>query len=394
MSQPTILTMCDAMQAAQDFAGYVAGRSGPADLRRAVQAAIVEVTNAHPWSFLKDWGRVSLQASQSSSTITYDHTGGTYERQLTIAAGTWPSWTNDDDYGAVVKIADALHVVQNYKTSTVLQLDPVLNPGADVAAGTSYLAYPLWYKLPNDFLRFSGPWAEDVWRLGQSVSHSEMLALHRYHSYTGTLRKHCVRAIPELHGVQGLFIWPPADEDESADFMYDRAARQLRYSGLDTNDRVGTVTSSDLTIVTGASGPTVFKGTMSGSLMRFGNTSNEPTGLDGLYPFLYQQTIASVQSTTSLTLSAAIAGAVTGVKYVISDIINLDVVVHETFLACLRKQLAIQRNMKDKGDYLGLYKEALQRAKNADCRDTQIQIMGPPRTQRLRLRDRVTVPAI
>ena len=394
MAQPQIATMCDASQAGQDFVGYSAGSAGPADIRRSVQAALRELTTAHSWSFLKDWGRVPLQAPQSSSTIAYVHTGGaTCERQLTIAAGTWPSWTNSNEYGAVVKIADAVHIVQSYQSSTVLQLDPVLNPGADVAAGTSYLAYPMWYKMPNDFVRFAGPFAEDVELMGQSVSHEEMLALHRYHSTTGTLQYHCVRAIPELHGAYGLFLWPPSDEADTCDFMYERLARQLRHNGLDTADRVGTVTvSADLVTVTGTS--TTFASTMEGSLIRFGDATNNPTGLDGLYPFAYQQTIKTVTNTTSLTLSSVLGGQPSSVKYVISDIIDLDANLHEAFLACLRKQLAIQRNMKNKADFMALYKEALGRAKSADCRDTQIQIMGTRPIQRMRLKDRVTVPSI
>jgi hypothetical protein len=390
MTQPYILTFCDVMEAAQDFVGYSGGTAGPTQVRRAVQAAMREVATAHPWSFFKEQGRVQLKAAESTGTIAYDHAGGaTCERQLTISGDTWPSFTNDTDYGAAVKIGDALHIVQSYQSSTVLQLDPVLNPGADVAASTAMQVYPLWYKLPNDFVRFSEPQAEGLWRLGKAISHERMLGYHRYNDTTGTLRYHCVRAIPELHGAHGLFLWPPSADDETCDFMYDRLPKELRHNGLDTADRAGTVSmESNLLTVTGSD--TTFASSMEGSLIRFGDASNNPTGLDGLYPFAYQQTIETVTNTESATLSQTLGGQPTSVKYVISDIIDLDANAHEAFLACVRKQLAFQLRMKDKADHMAIYKEALVRAKNADCRDMQIQVMGPRRPRRLRLKDTVT----
>ena len=390
MAQPGMLTFCDVMQAAQDFAGFTGGSSGPADIRRAVQRAILEVANAHEWTFLTDQGRVQLQAAVNTGTVTYVHS----TRTITLDGDTWPSWMDDDDYGAVIKIGDAVHTVQSYTDNTTVVLDPVLNPGADISTGVSFRAYPLWYRLPNDFFSFTGPFSEDLWWLGTVISNEEMLGLHRYRDFTGSLRHYCVRAIPELHGAQGLFLWPAEDEAETCDFMYRRAARQLRHDGLDGNDRAGTVSVDDDLLIVTLSSAATFNATMAGALMRFGSATNNPTGLDGLYPFDFQQTIATIDSTTQLTLSSTLGGQPSGAKYVISDIVDLDDSVHEALLACVRKQLSIQRNMKDKGDYLALYKEAIQRAKGTDCRDRQIRVAGPRRRQSRRLKYRVNVPPI
>ena len=390
-TQPSILTYADVIDAAMDFLGGNSTSAGIADIRRCIQTAYREVSMAREWSFLREPGRIQLKAEESTGTITYDHTGGaTYERQLTLAAGnTWPSWAAD----AHVQIGDAIHAVQTrHSGDQILQLDPVMNPGADVDAGTSFKIFPMWYELPADFVSFSTPYAEGIWQLGESNSDEEMMALHRYRHQTGTIRYHCVRSLPELHGSYGLYVYPAADADETLDFIYNRSPRQLRYSGhTAARDRVGTaaVDATQL-IVTGTD--TAFYSLMEGSLIRFGDTTYDPTGMDGLHPFLSQQTIATVTDTTHVTLASALgAQPGAGTHYVVSDVIDLDAVVHEAFMACVRKHLAIQRNMKRKEDFLGLYQEALRRAKSADNRDDQPQVMGPRQPQVMRLKDMIDV---
>ena len=50
---------------------------------------------AHQWTFMFPVTTLSINAPQSSSTITYDHTGGSSENLVTIASGTWPTWAAD-----------------------------------------------------------------------------------------------------------------------------------------------------------------------------------------------------------------------------------------------------------------------------------------------------------
>ncbi|KKL20130.1 hypothetical protein LCGC14_2458560, partial [marine sediment metagenome] len=180
MTQPIILSYSDVVDACQDFLGGNATSASISDIYRCVQWAYREVSDIHSWSFLETEGRVHIKAEESSGTITYDHTGGsTYERQLTLASGnTWPSWAAD----ASVLIGDAIHTVQTrHSGDQILQLDSVLNPGADVAAGTSFQIFPMWYELPQDFASFSQPMAEGtLWRFGEAIPFDEMLALHRY----------------------------------------------------------------------------------------------------------------------------------------------------------------------------------------------------------------------
>lgn len=364
MSAPQIITYRDAIDAAVDFLSGNAGSAASKDVRRCVHSALREVTDANDWSFLHKHGRIHLHAAETC-TITYDHTGGTVERKLTIGTGSWPSWAVD----AVVRIGDVVSYVATRESATVLTLDSVLNPGADIAAGTSCTIYPNYYALPTDFRSFDGPWGENSWSLGIGLSPSEMMAMDRFESSTGTIAYYCVRAIDDLIGTLGLFIAPASDADETIDFLYSRRPRQLRYSGHDTVDTAGTISvTAGSAAVTGSG--THFETRMIGSVLRVGqDTTHIPEGLSGQYPFDDERTIIAVTGATAATLDANIVTARSAVKYCISDPIDIDSSAQNAFFRCLEKHLAIARNMKTKAEAIQLYNEALFLAKGGDNHD-------------------------
>jgi len=318
-------------------------------------------------------GRVFLQGAETA-TCAYDHTGGDYERQVTLDTGyTLPSWAED----AYIRIGTDVCAIESAKTTTIATLDAQLNPGADVATGTSCTIYPAYYVLPWDFGSFEGPWSEDSWDPGSYVSPSEWMALDRYRDTTGTPDWYTVMPLPDLYGSMGLFVHPPADADETFDFMYRRKLRQLRYSGHNTAETAGTITiAGDASAVTGSG--TSFDSKMVGSILRVGDASNVPTGLDGMYPFEEERSITAVNSTTSLTLDAAInsGSGYAGVKYVISDPIDLEEEYWNAFLRCCEKHLAIVRNMDSLGEKKAAFDEAMFLAKCASNRDTSVRVAG------------------
>ncbi len=380
--QPATLTYADSVSAAQDFLGGIATSASLSAIRRCIAAAYNELAAAHEWSFLRKEGRVQLVVAYTTGTITYTHS----TRTILGSGTTFPSWAAN----AVIKIDDAYHQVATLTGDTGLTLDATLNPGVDVAALTSYSLYPQWYALPHDFHSFDGVYTETNWWLGRQISDGDMLALHRYSDTTGVTRFYCIREVPELHGTKGLFIYPPSDEAETLDFVYKRIPRQLRYSGHEANEYVGTISiTGGETTVTGSS--TAFKAGMVGSLLRIGDDStNPPTGLDGTEPFAEQQVIATHSGDEAITLASTMSTATT-VKCRVTDIIDIGYAAHEAFHACVRKNLAIQRNMKEKQSFIQDYRETLFRAKAADSPDASVQVAGPPPHRHVRLRDITTI---
>lgn len=102
----------------------------------------------HDWSFLYKQESIALQDDYSTGTISYDHTGGAYERMITLSGGTWPLWTIE----GMIEIDGTDYAIEKVVThGSILRLAENNNPGADVAAGTSYNLHKDDYDLPDDF---------------------------------------------------------------------------------------------------------------------------------------------------------------------------------------------------------------------------------------------------
>ena len=85
-------------------------------------------------------------------------TGGTYPNQVTLTGDMWPDWAAEGTYLRCAA-ADAAggtdmvaYRVAERKSATILTLDPVINPGVDLPAGTEFVLYRDTYLLPEDYI--------------------------------------------------------------------------------------------------------------------------------------------------------------------------------------------------------------------------------------------------
>lgn len=350
-----LLTYADAIELLNDFADGHGLPTKQASLRRAIGAAYEELATAHRWSFLERNGRVIANARQVTGTCSYDHTGGASERICTLVGTTNPSWIDD----AAVRLGSdgiVCDVEDGTSGGTTFTLDATLNPGQDVAAA-SYVLYQRYIRLPSDFRAFTGPMAQKNWRLGQLITLTEMLAFDRYFSTADQIQYYAVAEVADLHDAKALFIHPQPSATETIDFVYIRYPRVLRYTGHDSNDHVGTiaVTAGNAT-VTGTS--TVFDSTMVGAVLRIATDANIPTGRFGTRPYAEERVITAVASTTSLTLDATVGTTRSGVKYVISDPIDVGRVAKNAFLRLAEKHLSLARPVDEKRQINQIVQEA------------------------------------
>lgn len=379
MAQPLLLTYKDALDACRDWLSGQGGSAPQRDILRAVQGAWLELASEFDWRHQLKHGRVILRAAESG-TLSYDHTGGAYERLVTLDTGyTFPSWAED----AVLRVGDATHAIEDYKSTTTATLDVTLNPGADVATGTAYTIYPAWYHLPADFESIERPLQEGVGGGLHWLDPEDWLYEDRYDDSTGDPYYFTIMPVPDLHGTYGLFVRPPSDTTKTLDFLYRARPRQLLYSG-ETPGTVCTAGSISVTAgsatVTGSG--TAFESGMVGSVLRIGrdapnaNRTNLPTGRDGPYPFAEERVIVGYTTPTSLTLDQAAAASRSGVGYCISDPIDVPLHCRTAFYRLCELQLAQARDMKVKGDAFAAYQRALSLAKGSDTKTTTRNIAG------------------
>jgi len=372
MRLPKILTFADVIEHLIEWSRGHSGTVPKEAIMSAINAAYEDMAGLHDWPFLLRPGRIFLHAEQTDGTIAYDHTGGTYERELTLTDDTWPDWCID----ASVRIGNVTSDIAAKKSTTVVTLDEMMNPGQDVDSGTGYSLYQRRDKLPADFGRFTDPMAETNWRFGKQVSQKRMDMLDRWQQSSGTIEYYSIAEMPDIYGHKAIYIYPRPTSDQTVDFTYWRLPRPLRYSGHASDDYDGTV------VVTGSSVTgtgTAFASDMTGAVMRFSSDTTKPTGRFGSHPFVEERTIHAVADTTHLTLDNNVGTNRSGVRYVISDPMDLGLEAHNAFLRRCEMHLAVARNLDNKADVMALAQDALRdaRAASYSVRDAEPSSVSP-----------------
>lgn len=365
---PQVFSFADAVTELEEFAREASISTSTRPIRSSIRRAYREIVEAGDWNCLHVNGRIMLKAAQTTGTVVYDHTGGVFARLLTLTGAIWP--TDAEDWSVRISTDDGEVVcdIASRLTDTQVLLDATLNPGEDVAAGASYMAYPRYYRLPNDFRSLDRPVEESFQGIGQYVTLERMLELTQDNTDTGTIQYFTVAPIPDLVGAWGLFVQPAADTSRPIEFVYKRIPRDLKYVGTDIAESPGTIAiTAGTAAVSGTS--TVFVAGHAGSLLRIGTSATRvPTGLDGLYPYAEQRIIASYGSALSVTVDNTVTAAASGVKYSITDPIDLDPSAYDAMIALAKKYLAIEKNAKNWQQIAALADERLHRAKMGDNR--------------------------
>lgn len=337
--------------------------------KRAVADALREMANIHRWNYYRTVGRINTSASYSTGTVAYVHSGGSYPRQLTLSGGTFPLWIAD---GCVI-IDTVPYDVSERKSDTVVTLTASSNPGADVASGTSYTAYRDTYPTPVDFVDVERVLVLDRDTELCYVSPQDWLGYQRYYSQPTNVWYYTIMGDPNYQGSLSFRLAGAPSTAETIDFIYRRRPRPLRYYEYNT----GTVSvSADSATVTG-SGGTVFSEFMVGSVIRFYDSTNYPTNEDGDYPAYVERTIINVSSTTVLTVDAEVPDAYTGVKYVISDPIDIDKQsMLNAFKRTAEKLVEQNRQGKNLPNVMEMWRQDIRMAIGADKRYAGIGVAG------------------
>lgn len=383
---PRILTFEDCYDRLESWIRFYSEKSADASMiRRCIMEAYDEIAHAHNWSFLNQTTRIKLIAPQTTGTVSFDLTGGSYERQLTLSSATWP--TNVIDYD--IRFDDIICHIDERKSDTVVTLSEAMSPVADVTDAT-YSLFPRWYVLPDDFESMDAPMEESALAsLGNYVSQAAIADMLRSDWTTGDISYYSIGPAEGTYGAMALYVYPPSGSAETLDLLYRRRPRELRHSGKATADYAGTVeVTANATTITGTS--TTLDSTMEGAIIRLSSTATRPTDWSGSNPRVEERSILDVTSTTAATADGVFTANRSGVAYTISDPIDLHVSVHNAFLRCAEKLAANSLRMypNEKTAAFAAYEYALAKAKGMDGgRVRQRRVMGVPQLRQMRLAD-------
>ncbi len=333
-------------------------------IRQAIIDAYNRVTRERDWAYLLNEHRIQLDVKYTTGTIVYDHTGGTNEKEVTLTTGTWPSWAAE---GRIV-IDSVVHQVHSRVSDSVITLDATMNPGSDIAAGTTYSLYHTTYPLPENFRKMHDIIEESGWWANYYVHPNEWKQLERATTNQESLFAWTLMFDPDIHSRWVLQVFGSPSEAKTLDFIMLRFARSLWFTGFDTAlDRIGTITANTAS-VTGSG--TAFTANMIGSVLRTRDTSDHPQARTGLKPWIAQEVITARASVSAITLNAALdTDAAATTKYIITDPLDIDRTLVNAFYRCAQWQYDISSNASD-GQIrksLHMYKDELNLAmENAD----------------------------
>lgn len=327
-------------------------------MKRAVENAYRMIAAVRNWANYYQRQIFTVSAYYNTGTVAYDHTGGTYERMLTLTSGTWPTWAR---YG-VVRISGIDYEVEDYKSSTIITLSVNNNPGADVAASTSYSIYRDTYPLPADFksigtIRDVQRQLYPVW-----VKPDDFIAFRTAYQTMTQPRYYTILADQNYMGQMALKLYPPPDQGYTYEFMYYRQPRTLQTYQLNT----GTATTVSTALTMSSS---VLTANHVNSVIRFGSNTTAVTGTTGSNPYVEQRVIIGYTNATTAVLDQALSSDATAVAYEISDPIDIEApAMYTAFMRRCEWEFAMIMNRDDPEKYMKNYMIAETLAMEADSR--------------------------
>jgi len=367
MASIQVATWKDLVDHLMDFLGAHPGGEARRDARRSIFNSMRELTTGHNWSYYYRQGRIVTSAPYLTGTVSYDHTGGTYERLVTLTGGSFPAWAAQ---GRIL-IGTTIYEVADRKSATEITLAIHSNPGADVAS-TSYTLYRDAYPLPVD-CRSIGMMIIDNFTTDITFEHpSSMLSRQRVWRGTATPRFYSVLGSPDFLGTLQLGVFPPPDQAYGLSFVYQRRPRQL---AVEDHHQGKISTTAGSASVTGSG--TAFTSKLQGSVLRISQTAELPTAPWGSNPPAVSRIVVAVNSATSLTLDDTVSETMTNVPYLISDPVDIeDGAMMTALLRCCERQMGVARSKEDRQILEKAWIDALILAREADSRSFKDENVG------------------
>ena len=375
-------TYQDAINHLLDFLGADVGAEALRTARRAIQNTLRTLPRMHRWSYYYNHGRINTNGAYATGTVSYDFTGGAYERMLVLAGGTFPAWASD----GTIRINDTNYKIASVVSSTIAMLDSAQSPQADIAAGTKFVIFCDEYLLPLEFISADeGLNKSNFTNLSYVHPREWLSSVENGNNYSSDPYIYTITGHSTLQGRLSFRVYPSPSTSKSFDFLYQKGARQVAIE-LYTSGTVAANTSSGPTTTITATGA-IFTSSVTGSIIRISADSSDfPTGLDGDNIAEYERQIIRVISSTQIIVDEPVYTTFSGRKYSISDPIDVEQgVMLDPFLRGCEYQVSLLRSKANASDLYQLYLTSVKQAQAADSKVIQRRSAGPDTYIRPRL---------
>lgn len=363
-----MITALDMQEMALRYIGSDNNNESVLDVRNAINSALKDLWSEFDWTWYQQNYTMILSAPYETGTVSF--TAST--RRFTLTTGTWPEWA---DNGTIV-VGGQFARVHARISDTIIEIEEGTQFTENLAAGQTYRLLRNEYPLPNGVRKISYM-ANDNYTSHVVKYVTSLEWTNKKPTTTSTARPMSFTVQKDRRPGRGLnmVLWPFPQTAMTLRFAYVRAPEEVAIWSYSE----GKVTTTALaSTVTGLA--TAFDETLEGSVFRLGRDgTNIPTPSIGLYPPLQEVLVDSVTSTTSLSLADTADFSKTGVRYVISSLLDIDPTVMKTvFERLMYLRIAEIRN-KEAKDYSvvkSAYEQALYKAINAVKPASQITYAG------------------
>jgi hypothetical protein len=369
-----LLTFQDAYQRLVIAAGSRDTGTESNAYRAAIVDAMRSLPGKHDWSYYKRVLQITTSEPDSTLEGSYDHTGGTYERQLTLSTGTW---SDIAEHGQVL-MNNNLFDIERRISDTVVTLTADSNPGQDAATtGITWCrtAYDLGQRVRR--IHYVSEAVNDV-----PLSHVSQAELAMHLRRTPQVSTPIIYNIHQSGGAMSsieIEFAPPPLDARAYVIPFEAQPRPLR-----TLADLARGTASGTTF--NAGGESSFKPWHVGSVLRvIDNSTDTPTSQTGnkslFTPWIEQRIITSVAADgSSCTIDSAFDDSYSGVNAIVTDPLDLDpAVMWEYFMALCRLKVSQYAPVGTKvGEHLQLERQALRSAIANDPYVSMDQLSSSP----------------
>ena len=362
VSWNNVFTFWDMVQRLLLRNGLPSDPGSVARCRTAVDAAYRYLPAVHTWRFYNRRLALTTEAPITIDAVTYDHTGGTYERQLTITgSSTWPATAI---YGEVL-LGDVTYQIERRVSDTVVTLTEETNPGADTTS-TAVTWYRSVYPFPVPVRQVGEVWRGNQMFRVRVCSPAEYPRMRKMFRQPGTPMQYSVIPSRDRIGVMDFCLIPPPTISEVYEIQVDVNPTPLRTYEIAGSDAAMTSGSTTVTCA-GAS----FNSNITGSVFRLSPSDALPMGLhqavEGRVEYEWQSVIRRVVSATQLELVEAAPSTVSDRGYSISDVLDINpAVMLDYFDALAFERFTYNVDHEKLSDAKAITREALRAAAGAE----------------------------
>jgi hypothetical protein len=329
--------------------------------RRAVLEAYDDLINYRNWSYYyRRLPPITTVAAITTGTLAYTQS----TRTVTLSGVTIDS--SIEFYELMV--GRVRYEIDKYLSPTTFTLTERANPGADLAAGTTYSLQRAVFSLPDDFICMGSLVdAQSPGRMLTEVTQQELLQLNRTITTVNLPWVYATGPHQKYSGGQAITFGPTPNAARTYDAMYRSRGTRLNVWQVDTG--LVTLTNGSATVSCDTAS---FTQAHVGCVLRVSGTTDPPTSRVGNSlnldnPYAFQGVVRSVENSTSLTLQQAADQAFAGAPFTLSS--RLDIVAGTMLTALLRMaeaRMAALEGRDDRAERDAEARVALVRAAEAD----------------------------